>query len=95
MLRRGAIAGAEIHEFGWKRDDWDSLAAGVVGGHVIECGAQATGGNCQVDWETMPDLAGIGYPILEAEARRALRDHQAPGHGRASDGGGRDRTVSV
>jgi hypothetical protein len=59
--------GPMIHEFGWRADDWNRLAAGVVGGHAIECGAQATGGNCQVDWESIPDLAGIGYPILEAE----------------------------
>ena len=73
--------GPSIHEFGWKRDDWDRLAAGVVGGHVIECGAQATGGNCQVDWETLPDLAGIGYPILEAEAdgRFAITKHSGTG----------------
>jgi hypothetical protein len=73
--------GPSIHEFGWKRDDWDRLAAGVVGGHVIECGAQATGGNCQVDWETMPDLSGIGYPILEAEAdgRFAITKHPGTG----------------
>jgi len=73
--------GPSIHEFGWKRDDWDLLAAGVVGGHVIECGAQATGGNCQVDWETMPDLAGIGYPILEAEpdGRFAITKHPGTG----------------
>ncbi len=58
---------AEIHEFGWKPDDWNHLAAGVVAGHAIECGAQVTGGNCQVDWENIPDLADIGYPILEAE----------------------------
>jgi len=73
--------GPSIHEFGWKRDAWDRLAAGVVGGHVIECGAQATGGNCQVDWETMPNLAGIGYPILEAEAdgRFAITKHPGTG----------------
>lgn len=55
-----------IHEFGWGETDWDLLAAGTVGGHIIECGAQATGGNCQAGWQTMPDLAGIGYPVLEA-----------------------------
>ncbi len=58
---------AEIHEFGWAMDDWDRLAAGAVAGHTIECGAQCTGGNCQVDWQSIPDLADIGYPILEAE----------------------------
>ncbi len=57
-----------IHEFGWGTRDWDLLASGIVGGHVIECGAQATGGNCQADWESIPGLADIGYPILEAEA---------------------------
>lgn len=56
-----------IHEFGWKIDDWDKLAAGTVAGHTVECGAQCTGGNCQVDWATIPNLDDIGYPIIEAE----------------------------
>jgi len=56
-----------IHAFGWAPDQWNKLAAGVVAGHINECGAQASGGNCLVDWDTMPDLAGIGYPIIEAE----------------------------
>jgi hypothetical protein len=56
-----------IHEFGWKVDDWDRLAAGTIAGHTVECGAQCTGGNCQVDWQTIPDLADVGYPIIEAE----------------------------
>jgi len=56
-----------VHQFGWKQTDWDLLAAGTVAGHIIECGAQATGGNCQVDWQTIPDFANIGYPIVEAE----------------------------
>jgi hypothetical protein len=47
--------------------DWNKLASGMVAGHVIECGAQCTGGNCQADWETIPDYAEIGYPIIEAE----------------------------
>jgi hypothetical protein len=55
-----------IYEFGWQENDWDKLAAGTIAGHTIECGAQASGGNCQVDWETIPDLANIGYPIVEA-----------------------------
>jgi Acyclic terpene utilisation family protein AtuA len=56
-----------IHEFGWKPGDWNKLSAGTIAGHSIECGAQSTGGNCQVDWETMPHLEDVGYPIIEAE----------------------------
>ena len=54
-----------IHEFGWKRDDWDRIAAGIVAGHINECGAQASGGNTGVDWQGI-DYADIGYPIVEA-----------------------------
>ena len=71
-----------IHEFGWKPDDWDKLAAGTIAGHTVECGAQCTGGNCQVDWETIPNLADIGYPIIEAEPDGTLRHHQARGNRR-------------
>ncbi|MGH9582674.1 MAG: acyclic terpene utilization AtuA family protein [Bryobacteraceae bacterium] len=55
-----------IHEFGWKLEDWDLLASGIVAGHAIECGAQATGGNCQAEWQSTPDFAHIGYPLIEA-----------------------------
>src|SRR5712691_9792740 len=63
----GLALGPMIHEFDWKIDEWDKLAAGTIAGHTVECGAQCTGGNCQADWESIPDLAGIGYPIIEAE----------------------------
>lgn len=63
----GLALGPMIHEFGWASDDWDRLAAGTIAGHTIECGAQCTGGNCQADWESIPHMADIGYPILEAE----------------------------
>jgi hypothetical protein len=59
--------GPMIHRFGWGASDWDRLAAGTIAGHIIECGAQSTGGNCQVDWRNIPDMANIGYPIVEAE----------------------------
>jgi acyclic terpene utilization AtuA family protein len=55
-----------IHEFGWRNDDWNHLAAGTIAGHIIECGAQASGGNCQYDWQSIPDLANVGFPIAEA-----------------------------
>ena len=54
-----------IHEFGWSPDDWDRLAGGVVAGHIIECGAQSTGGNCLIDWWSIPNLAEVGFPIVE------------------------------
>ena len=55
-------------EFGWKKDEWDRLAAGIIAGHIIECGAQCSGGNCLHEWQTIPDLANVGYPIVEAKA---------------------------
>ena len=55
-----------IHEFGWTFDDWDKLAAGTVAGHINECGAQASGGNFLGDWESLPDMANVGFPIIEA-----------------------------
>ncbi|HUQ99562.1 MAG TPA: acyclic terpene utilization AtuA family protein [Gemmatimonadaceae bacterium] len=53
------------HEFGWASNDWDRLAAGIVAGHIIECGAQCSGGNCLYDWRSIPDLANVGYPLVE------------------------------
>jgi acyclic terpene utilization AtuA family protein len=57
-----------MHEFGWAADDWNKLAAGTIAGHIIECGAQCSGGNCQFDWRHVPDLANVGFPIAEASA---------------------------
>ena len=56
------------HEFNWSFDDWDKIAAGTIAGHIIECGAQASGGNCQYEWQSIPDLANVGFPIVEASA---------------------------
>ncbi|MCB1184720.1 DUF1446 domain-containing protein [bacterium] len=55
-----------IHEFGWKMDDWDRMARGIVAGHIIECGAQGSGGNI-TDWHEVPSFRNIGYPIIEME----------------------------
>jgi hypothetical protein len=55
-----------MHEFGWTFADWNKVATGTIAGHIIECGAQASGGNCQFDWQNIPDLANVGFPIVEA-----------------------------
>lgn len=54
-----------MHEFGWASDDWNRIAAGTIAGHIIECGAQCSGGNCQHDWRNIPNLADVGFPIVE------------------------------
>ena len=56
--------GACIHAFGWGRDDVDQLAMGSLAGHILECGPQATGGNF-TDWEQVPGMVDMGYPIAE------------------------------
>jgi hypothetical protein len=55
-----------IYEFDWPATDWNRLAAGTIAGHIIECGAQASGGNCQFEWRSIPSLADVGFPIVEA-----------------------------
>lgn len=62
-----SLLGIAAYEFGWSFEDYDRLAQASLAGHLIECGAQATGG-LFTDWETVPDWAGIGYPIVELRA---------------------------
>jgi Acyclic terpene utilisation family protein AtuA len=69
------------HEFGWAADDWNALAAGIVAGHILECGAQSSGGNCLHDWRNIPDLANVGYPIAEARADGTFVITKHPGTG--------------
>lgn len=77
-----ALAVAPLrHEFGWSAADHDLLAAATVAGHVIECGAQSTGGNCLADWEQIPDLANIGYPIVEVSQDGSFVVTKHPGTG--------------
>ena len=69
------------HEFGWAEDDWNALAAGIVAGHILECGAQCSGGNCLHDWRNIPDLANVGYPIAEARPDGSFVITKHPGTG--------------
>ena len=70
-----------VQRFGWKPDEFQKLASGTIAGHIVECGAQSTGGNCQVDWQSIPDMANIGYPIVEAEPDGSFAITKHPGTG--------------
>jgi hypothetical protein len=71
-----------IHAFGWAPDDWDRLAAGIVAGHIVECGAQSTGGNF-TDWRRMRRYEEIGYPVLEVSPDGSFVVTKHPGTGGA------------
>jgi hypothetical protein len=69
------------HEFGWGATDYDKLAAGIVAGHIIECGAQCSGGNCLYEWREIPNLADVGYPIIEGSPDGTFVVTKHPGTG--------------
>ena len=69
-----------VHEHGWAADDWDRLAAGTIAGHILECGAQATGGNFTRFWE-VPELWNVGYPIAEVSENGEFTVTKHPGTG--------------
>jgi hypothetical protein len=77
----GLTLGPLFHEFGWNREDWDKVAAGTVAGHIIECGAQASGGNLLKDWRKVKGLANPGFPIVEASADGSFVVTKHPGTG--------------
>jgi hypothetical protein len=72
VIITGRVADAAVtlapmmFEFGWSATDWDHVAAGIVAGHIIECGAQCTGGNF-TDWPLVKTYRRMGFPIVEAE----------------------------
>jgi len=77
----GLTLGPLAHEFGWAHSDWDRLAAGTVAGHIIECGAQSSGGNLLKGWRRVPGLENPGFPIIEARADGSFVVTKHPGSG--------------
>lgn len=76
----GITMAAMVHEFGWDLGDWDKLASGIVAGHILECGSQATGGNFS-DWKLVPSFHKMGYPIVEMEPNGNFVVTKHPGTG--------------
>ena len=76
----GLALGPCIYEFNWKRNDYDKIAAGTLAGHIIECGAQCTGGN-YTKWKDVPNMDNIGYPIVEisSDGKFSITKHNNTG----------------
>ncbi len=74
------VSGPSAWKFGWKEDDWDRLAGAYVAGHIIECGAQATGGNYSFI-EEVPSFKNVGYPIAEMHEDGSFVITKHPGTG--------------
>lgn len=74
------LVGIAMHEFGWKPAQYDVLAQACLAGHLIECGAQGTGG-LFTDWEKVPDWADIGYPLVQMQADGSFELFQPSGKG--------------
>jgi len=60
------VLGPLLHEFGWSLSDYDKLAQGSLAGHIIECGAQCTGGNF-TDWRSVPGFDDMGFPFVDVQ----------------------------
>ena len=76
----GVTLAPMIYEFGWAADDWNRLAAGIVAGHIIECGTQCTGGNF-TDWHKVKSYSNLGFPLVEVVPDGTFTVTKHPGTG--------------
>jgi hypothetical protein len=74
------VIGPAAYTFGWKRTDYDALAGALAAGHIIECGAQATGGNYSF-FQEVPSFRNVGYPLAEIESDGSFTITKHPGTG--------------
>ncbi|MES2124369.1 MAG: acyclic terpene utilization AtuA family protein [Gemmatimonadota bacterium] len=77
----GLTLGPLVHEFGWAADDWNLIAAGTIAGHILECGAQSSGGNLLRGWRDVKRLEDVGFPIVEASPDGSFIVTKHPGTG--------------
>ncbi len=80
VIDAGMVVAPPLFEFGWNPGDWNRIASALVAGHILECGAQASGGNL-TDWNEVPSFLEMGYPIAEMRSDSSFHVSKPEGSG--------------